>query len=48
VHVPVEALMTGTPRCTARAPAARRSLKEVGGKRLARGTRIAEEALSWG
>ncbi|WP_417388513.1 hypothetical protein, partial [Gimesia sp.] len=37
--------MTGTPSRTARVSAARRNLKEAAGKLLARGTRIAYEAL---
>jgi len=41
---PLETEMTGTPSRTARASAARRSLKEAGGKVPARGTRTAYEA----
>ena len=40
--------MTGTPSRTARASAARRSLKEAEGKLLTRGTRTACEALPRG
>ena len=39
--------MTGTPSRTARVSGARRNLKEAAGKLLARGTRIAYEALAW-
>ena len=46
VEVPVEALMTGTPSRTARVSEATGNLKEAEGKLLARGTRIAYEALA--